>query len=80
MSHRAMSIPHAEYEILQVLLNQVDLSNLRAAMGVGKTAEEVEHAEDRFDKAAKNVLQFVDNLAKRRTHKLPKSHADYTGE
>tara|TARA_R110002020_G_scaffold168349_4_gene357084 strand:- start:1433 stop:1567 length:135 start_codon:yes stop_codon:yes gene_type:complete len=40
-------------------------------MGTDKVAKE------RFDKAAVNVVNLVQNMAQRRVHKLPKEHEDY---
>ena len=36
-----------------------------------------EHSEIRFDKGAASVARLIQNLADRRTHRLPKEHVDY---
>jgi len=36
-----------------------------------------EHALTRFNKGAENVANLIQNLADRRTHRLPSEHADY---
>lgn len=71
MSGRAVSVSHAEYEIIRVLIEDVDIESLRDIMGTDKVAKE------RFDKAAVNVVNLVQNMAQRRVHKLPKEHEDY---
>ena len=68
---RAESISHAEYHILECLVNEVDLSELKRRMGSDV------HAIKRFDKAAANVVGLVVNIMDRRRHKLPKDHVDY---
>ena len=71
MSERAASVSHAEYEIIKVLIEDVDIESLRDIMGTDKVSK------DRFDKAAVNVVNLVQNMAQRRVHKLPKDHVDF---
>ena len=71
MSGRAVSVSHAEYEIIRVLIEDVDIESLRDIMATDKVSKE------RFNKAAANVAGLVENMAKRRVHKLPKDHVDY---
>ncbi len=71
MSGRAVSVSHAEYEIIKVLIEDVDIESLRDIMGTDKVSK------DRFDKAAVNVVNLVQNMAQRRVHKLPKDHVDF---
>ena len=71
MNGRAVSVSHAEYEIIKVLIEDVDIESLRDIMGTDKVSK------DRFDKAAVNVVNLVQNMAQRRVHKLPKDHVDY---
>jgi hypothetical protein len=71
MSERIVSISHGEYEILALILDEIDLSSLKARMCDDKVSGE------RFDKAADNVAGLIDNMMGRRTHKLPKNHIEY---
>ena len=71
MSERIASISHGEYEILTLILDEIDLSRLKARMCDDKVSTE------RFDKAADNVAGLIENMMGRRTHKLPKSHIEY---
>ena len=68
---KAQSIKHAEYAVLQVLLDKVDLSVLEFQMAVGP------HGEKRFKKGAENVLKIIEGLAERRRHLLPVDHPHY---
>lgn len=68
---RAKTIPQAEYEILRVILRDIDLERLREAMAKDDVSAE------RFDKAAVNVARLVSNLAERRRHRLPEDHHRY---
>jgi len=36
-----------------------------------------EVAAKRFKKGAENICQYLENMASRRLHKLPKTHPDY---
>jgi|7_EtaG_2_1085326.scaffolds.fasta_scaffold107773_3 hypothetical protein len=71
MSERAVSVSHAEYEIIKVLIEDIDIGSLKDIMGTDKVSKK------RFDKAAVNVVNLVQNMAQRRVHKLPKEHEDY---
>ncbi len=71
MSGRAVSVSHAEYEIIKVLIEDIDIESLRDIMATDKVSKE------RFNKAAANVAGLVQNMAQRRVHKLPKDHVDY---
>lgn len=64
------TITEAEYEILKAIINKVDFKDLR---------DKVEGASSlkRFDKGAENVAKLINNLKKRRVHRLPRSHPDY---
>lgn len=70
-SERIVTIPHGEYEILNLIQETIDLSELKDIM----CDDIVSH--DRFDKAAKNVAVLIDNMMSRRTHRLPKGHPNY---
>jgi len=71
MSERIASIPHGEYEILALILDEIDLSRLKSRM----CDDEV--SRDRFDKAANSVAVLIENMMGRRTHRLPKDHIEY---
>lgn len=68
---RAVSIVHAEWEIMNTILSDVDLSELRERMATDQ------HSAKRFDKAAKEVLRLVNNRMVARQHNLPKTHPSY---
>lgn len=68
---RAVSIKHAEYAVLQALLDTVDLSMLEVEMAVDGASEK------RFKTAAANVLKIVEGLADRRRHLLPTDHPHF---
>jgi hypothetical protein len=74
MSERTASITHAEYEILNHLIENINLHELRASMCNDKVSA------SRFDKAADNVAELIENMMSRRTHKLPKTHCEYKGK
>lgn len=71
MRGKAASVSHAEYEILRVLTDDIDLRSLRQSMCPDKVSQV------RFDKAAKEVAVLIRNMMERRTHRLPKKHVDY---
>jgi hypothetical protein len=68
---RAVSIVHAEWEIMNAIISDVDLSELRERMAIDQ------HSAKRFDKAAKEVLRLIDNRMVARQHNLPKTHPSY---
>jgi hypothetical protein len=68
---RAVSIKHAEYAILQILLDTVDLSILEGQMATDDPSAK------RFKTAGENVLKIVEGLADRRRHLLPTDHPHY---
>ena len=71
---RAASIPHAEYEIIWALLltEEFALAELIEDMAPDEVSEK------RFKQAARNVREMMQNMAQRRTHRLPEDHLDYT--
>jgi hypothetical protein len=70
---RAKSIDHAEFALLQHLLDTVDLIGLESRMVPdGDTV-----AKNRFDKACENVCKLLENMSDRRRHKLPSDHPHY---
>lgn len=68
---RAASVTHVEYEILNHIVTEIDLSRLQSRMCDDKVSK------DRFVKAGTNVLELIENMMGRRRHKLPKSHTEY---
>jgi hypothetical protein len=68
---RAKTVPHVEYEILKHIIENIDILEVKEKM------VNDEHSATRFDKGATNVAQLIQNLADRRTHRLPKEHVDY---
>ena len=68
---RAASVTHVEYEILNHIVTEIDLSRLQSRMCDDKVTKE------RFAKAGTNVLELLENMMGRRRHKLPKSHTEY---
>jgi len=68
---RAKTVPHVEYEILKHIIENIDIFEVKEKM------VNDEHSEKRFEKGATNVAQLIQNLADRRTHRLPKDHVDY---
>ena len=71
---RCQTIPHVEYEILQHILDDIDISIVKETMVV---APRKEKAEQRFDKGAKALTILLVNMMERRRHKLPEEHPDY---
>ncbi len=70
---RAKTVPHVEYEILQYILDNIDISEVEDAM----CPIDDNVAKKRFERGAQSVSQLLSNLVQRRLHRLPKSHADY---
>lgn len=70
---RAKTIPHVEYEIFQLILDDIDISTLKEQMC--PTGDKI--AEDRFMKGASSATQLIVNMMERRRHKLPDEHPDF---
>lgn len=71
--NRAKTVIHAEYEIIKHIIANLDISDVKERL----CPDGDEHALTRFDKGAENVANLIQNLADRRTHRLPKEHVDY---
>tara|TARA_A200000159_G_scaffold147605_1_gene154796 strand:- start:24 stop:242 length:219 start_codon:yes stop_codon:yes gene_type:complete len=71
---RAKSVQHAEYEILNHIVSEIDLSDLKEQMCND------EHSTKRFDKACENIIKRLDGIMATRTKHLPKDHPDHTKE
>ena len=73
---RAKTVVHVEYEALNLILSQIDVSELHEDM--------VPHGDDvaekRFKTGVGNVAKLVQNLIDRRLHRLPSEHPDYRGK
>ena len=67
---RAASVKHAEYEILEYITQNIDLSSLHEKMAVDV------HSKKRFDTAAENLVKHLDKMAATRRKNLPKTHPD----
>ena len=71
---RCKNHAHVEYEILQHILDDIDISIVKETMVV---APRKNKAEERFDKGAKALTILLVNMMERRRHKLPEEHPDY---
>lgn len=70
---RAATIPHVEYEIFQLILDEIDISTLKEQMCPhGDKA-----ALARFEKGVASAAGLIRNLTERRKHRLPHDHLDY---
>tara|TARA_R100000458_G_C8221717_1_gene205869 strand:- start:749 stop:985 length:237 start_codon:yes stop_codon:yes gene_type:complete len=74
MAERAKSTTHVEYELLQYIGRQIALDELMGEM----IPEGDSVAEKRFKSGAQNICKYLENMAHRRRHKLPKTHPDFT--
>ena len=70
---RAATIPHVEYEIFNLILEEIDISMLKEQMC--PTGDKAAHS--RFEKGAASAANLIQNLIERRKHKLPHDHLDY---
>lgn len=76
MVGRAASTMHVEYELLQYIGRQIYLDELMDQM----IPQGDSVAEKRFKKGAENICKYLENMADRRLHRLPKNHPDYRGK
>ena len=76
MAGRAASTIHVEYELLQYIGMKLYLDELKDLMIPQGDAV----AEKRFKKGAENICKYLENMADRRLHRLPKNHPDYRGK
>lgn len=70
---RAKTVTHVEYEVFNLILAEIDVSELKEHMV--PMGDEV--AERRFNDGVASAAQFIQNLIDRRTHRLPKNHSNY---
>ena len=73
MASRARSTTHVEYELVNYIGRHIYLDDLMAQM----IPDGDDVAAKRFKKGAENICQYLENMAQRRLHKLPKTHPDY---
>jgi hypothetical protein len=71
---RAKNVQHAEWEILNHIISEIDLADLKEQM-----CDDV-HSTKRFDKAAESLLKRFDGIMATRTKHLPKEHPEHTKE
>jgi hypothetical protein len=76
MVSRAASTTHVEYELLQFIGRNLYIDDLMGQM----IPQDDEVAAKRFKKGAENICKYLENMAERRLHKLPKNHPDYRGK
>ena len=74
---RAKTVPHVEYEIFKLVLNEIDITTLKEKMVIGDNPKAIRDAEKRFNKGITSAAKLIKNLCDRRTHRLPKDHVDY---
>ncbi len=65
---RAVSIKHAEWEILQHILTSLDLTDVKRDLVTDG------HSQDRFDKATAEICKLLENMQDRRVKHLPEGH------
>ena len=76
MAERARSTVHVEYELIKYIGTRIGLDDLMHQMiPDGDTV-----AEKRFQTGAENICRYLENMADRRKHRLPKNHSDYRGK
>ena len=68
---RAQNVTHVEYECLDWILHNIDMSELHEVMATDEVSKK------RFETGITNVAKLISNLADRRKHRLPKTHSDY---
>tara|TARA_R110002020_G_scaffold29528_10_gene93098 strand:+ start:660 stop:896 length:237 start_codon:yes stop_codon:yes gene_type:complete len=76
MASRARSTVHVEYELVNYIGSHIYLDDLMNQM----IPEGDAVAEKRFQKGAENICKYLENMAERRLHRLPKTHPDYRGK
>ena len=74
---RAASIVHVEYEVLNAILDSDLIADVVAELREKMVPEGDSVAERRFVDGTKNASQLIQNLADRRTHRLPEDHPDF---
>lgn len=72
--NRAQTQIQVEYEALLFIMDNVDLTELENRL----VPNNDKVAQARYDNGILNVRTLINNMAQRRTHRLPKTHVDYT--
>mgnify|MGYP005819967015 CR=1 FL=1 len=70
---RAKSVAHVEYELLKHIINNLDVSSVRANLVPPKDAVALK----RFKKGGGNIKKLLVNLGTRRKHRLHPNHPDF---
>jgi hypothetical protein len=74
---RAASIVHVEFEVLNAILDSDIIAEVVAELREQMVPENDSVAERRFVDGTKKAAQLIQNLADRRTHRLPEDHPDF---
>jgi len=72
--NRAQTQIQVEYEALIFIMDNVDLTELENRL----VPDNDKVAQARYENGILNVRTLINNMAQRRTHRLPKTHVDYT--
>lgn len=65
---KAKSVAHAEWEILNEIMNNIDFESLRDRLVTD------EHSKKRFDTAGENICSLIERMMQTREKNLPKGH------
>lgn len=74
---RAKSVVHVEYEVLNAILDSDIIADVVAELREQMVPTGDGVADRRFVDGVKKASQLIQNLADRRTHRLPEDHPDY---
>jgi hypothetical protein len=74
---RAKSVVHVEYEVLNAILDSDLIADVVAELREQMVPEGDSVADRRFVDGTRNAAKLIQNLADRRTHRLPEDHPDY---
>lgn len=72
--NRAKTQIQVEYEALLFIMDNVDFTELENRL----VPNNDKVAQTRYKNGILNVRTLINNMAQRRTHRLPKGHVDYT--
>ena len=72
--NRAQTQIQVEYEALIFIMDNVDLTELENRL----VPDNDKVAQARYENGILNVRTLINNMAQRTTHRLPKTHVDYT--
>ena len=71
---RAKTQIQAEYEALLFIMDNVDFTQLENRL----VPNNDKVAQTRYNNGILNVRTLINNMAQRRTHRLPRDHVDFT--